>query len=67
MTIYQEEGFDSRRAYLVDLADSFGVNKAMVFSLANLLGKIEDFDGLITSLKDIEAGDGGFHGGWDGD
>jgi len=66
-TIYQEHGHDTRKAYLVSLADDFAIDEDTVFSLASLLGKEEDFDGLVTSLEDIDAGDGGWHGGWDGD
>ena len=65
--IYQEHGYDNRKEYLNSLAEDFGVDEVTVYSLASMLGKIEDFDGLVTSLEDIEAGDGGWHGGWDGD
>ena len=65
--IYQEHGYENRKEYLNSLAEDFGVDEGMVYSLASVLGKIEDFDGLVTSLEDIEAGDGGWHGGWDGD
>ena len=29
-----------------------GIDKYIVFSLADLLGSIEDFDGLVSSLED---------------
>ena len=66
-TIYEDHGFTGRKAYLVSLADDFAIDEDTVFSLASVLGKEEDFDGLVTSLEDIDAGDGGWHGGWDGD
>ncbi len=66
-TIYEEFGYTGRKDYLVNLAEEFGLDEDTVFTLASVLGKDEDFDGLVTSLEDIEAGDGGWHGGWDGD
>ena len=65
--IYQDHGYNNRKDYLNSLAEDFGLDTDVVYSLASVLGKIEDFDGLVTSLEDIEAGDGGWHGGWDGD
>ncbi len=52
MSIYQEHGFENRRAYLEDLADTTGVDFRTVEILADLLGPDEDFDGLVTSLED---------------
>ena len=54
--IYQEHGFENRKEYLKDLADQFGVSVQTVFDLASILGKSEDFDGLVTSLEDVESG-----------
>jgi len=54
MTIYQENGFENRKAYLIDLAESFGVDTHTVFTLASILGSSEDFDGLVTALEDLE-------------
>ena len=56
MTIYQREGYDNRRAYLEALADDTGVDLHTVFTLAELLGPAEDFDGLVTSLEDYAEG-----------
>ena len=47
--VYQQNGFTSRQDYLNNLADEYG---DVVFDLADLLGEIEDFDGLVTSLED---------------
>jgi len=55
MTIYQEHGFNTRREYLESLADDFGLSKSEVFAIASLLGKSEDFDGLICTLEDRAA------------
>ena len=54
--IYQEHGFENRKEYLEDLADQFGVSVQTVFDLASILGRSEDFDGLVTSLEDVESG-----------
>lgn len=51
--VYVEEGFDSREEYLLSLADDFGVDEMTVFTLADMLGPNEDFDGLVTELEDI--------------
>jgi hypothetical protein len=55
MTIYQEHGFNTRREYLESLVDDFGLSKSEVFAIASLLGKSEDFDGLICALEDRAA------------
>jgi hypothetical protein len=56
MSIYQENGFESRREYLLDLADNMGMDASIVFALADMLGSNEDFDGLVTSLEDYAMG-----------
>ena len=45
-------GYESRRAYLDSLADDYGIDRATVYMIADLLGPSEDFDGLVTSLED---------------
>lgn len=52
LTIYQEQGFDNRRDYLDHLSEELEVDKDIVYELASVLGKSEDFDGLVTSLQD---------------
>jgi hypothetical protein len=54
MSIYQENGFSNRKEYLIDLADTLGIDTNTVFMLADLLGSNEDFDGLVTSLEDYQ-------------
>jgi len=54
MSIYTDEGYESRRDYLTSLADDFGVDVDTVFAIAEMLGSSEDFDGLITSLEDYQ-------------
>lgn len=51
-TVYEENGFKNRKEYLIDLADTYGVDKKQVFMLASMLGESEDFDGLVTSIQD---------------
>jgi hypothetical protein len=52
MTIYEQNGFANRRAYLEDLAQNY--SRSAVFTLASVLGPNEDFDGLVTHLEDME-------------
>ena len=52
MSQYTDEGYSSRRAYLDDLADDLGIDRATVYTMAQLLGPSEDFDGLVTMLED---------------
>jgi len=52
MSVYEENGYKSRRDYLEQLAEDFGVPANVVFTLANMLGKDEDFDGLVSSVDD---------------
>ena len=54
MSIYEKNGYSDRRAYLVDLADQYGVDYETVSTLANVLGEDEDFDGLINELEDAQ-------------
>lgn len=54
MSIYQENGFENRKEYLIDLADTYGIDVQTVFTLASILGSNEDFDGLVTALEDLE-------------
>ena len=54
MSIYTDEGYESRRDYLISLADDFGMDEETVFAIAGMMGSSEDFDGLITSLEDYQ-------------
>jgi hypothetical protein len=55
MSIYTDEGYESRRDYLTSLADDFGVDVDTVFAIAGMMGSSEDFDGLICALEDFAA------------
>ena len=52
MSIYTENGYENRRDYLLCLADDYGVDIATVTAIASILGPSEDFDGLVTALRD---------------
>ncbi len=54
--VYQENGFDSRKDYLINLSEETGVELQTVLMMADLLGPSEDFDGLVTSLEDHAEG-----------
>lgn len=52
MNIYEENGFKGRIDYLNGLAEEFGIDKEVVYANASILGRNEDFDGLVNSLED---------------
>ena len=52
MSIYNDNGFYSRKEYLKALALEHDVPAPSVFAIADVLGEDEDFDGLITALED---------------
>ena len=51
--VYRQKGYKDRYEYLDSLAEEYGVSKMVVYSLADLLGPSEDFDGLINALEDM--------------
>lgn len=53
MSIYQEQGYKSREDYLNSLVDEYDCDYNVVYSLADMLGEIEDFDGLVIALEDM--------------
>ena len=52
--IYQKKGY-KKGDYLECLAADYCVPLDTVYALASALGKNEDFDGLISSLEDMEG------------
>jgi len=42
----------TRKEYLIGVAEDFGINRADVFAIADLLGESEDYDGLLSMLAD---------------
>ncbi len=53
MSIYEENGYLNRNQYLQELSEEYGVDIDSVVALATVLGKEEDFDGLVSALEDI--------------
>ncbi len=51
-SIYQENGYADRAAYLKSLARENHVPLSVVKMAADLLGPNEDFDGLVSELED---------------
>ena len=52
--IYQQNGYVDRNDYIICLAEDYRVSIDDVYSLAEMLGENEDFDGLICTLEDAE-------------
>ena len=52
--IYQENGYADRDDYLNCLSEDYGVPIESIYSLAEMLGGNEDFDGLVSALEDAE-------------
>ena len=52
--IYQQNGYTDRDDYLNCLSEDYGVSIESVYSLAEMLGENEDFDGLVSALEDAE-------------
>ena len=52
--IYQENGYKNRKDYLKCLSENYGIDLDVVYTLANILGEQEDFDGLVAELSDLE-------------
>lgn len=51
--IYKQKGYKDRADYLDSLTDEYGVSKMLVYSLADVLGPSEDFDGLVSMIEDV--------------
>lgn len=55
MTIYTDNGYKDRADYLQHQAEDYGIPLDTVYAVADLLGPLGDFDGLITALEDAES------------
>jgi len=53
--VYTENGYKDRDEYIELLAQEYGVDSNVVWSLADTLGESEDFDGLLSALEDAES------------
>ena len=49
--IYQQNEYTDREDYLTCLSEDYSVSIEDVYSLAEILGENEDFDGLVVLLK----------------
>ena len=56
MSVYEENGFTSRKEYLESLAEDYDMDYEDVEMLSATLGETEDFDGLVTALEDYCEG-----------
>jgi hypothetical protein len=45
----------TRKEYLIGLSEDYGIARADVFMLADVLGESEDYDGLLSMLADYEG------------
>ena len=54
INIYQQKGYKNRGDYLKYLAETYEVSLKTVLTIASMLGKNEDFDGLVSALEDLE-------------
>ncbi len=57
MEVLRENGYNSLKEYLQDLADEYDVPYSVVVSLYQLLGESELFDGLVSAVQDAERMD----------
>lgn len=49
---YIEQGYENRADYLSSMSEDYSVPIDVVYAVAELLGRNEDFDGLISALED---------------
>ena len=52
--IYKINGFANRTEYLQNLSCEYDVQLSVVKMIADMLGRNEDFDGLVTALQDYQ-------------
>ena len=58
MSIYTDNGYESRKDYLNCIAEEYDVPKDIVYMTAGMLGPDEDFDGLISTIQDYQFFEG---------
>jgi len=51
--VYVQNGHKDRTDYLSNLAEEYDVDIDYVYEISFLLGPDEDFDGLVSALKDL--------------
>lgn len=55
MNTYQKNGYKDRKDYLEQLALDNNLDPYFVYSLADMLGENEDFDGLVSACEDAQG------------
>jgi len=60
MSIYKANGYENRLDYLQGLAEDNGVPLDVVISISDLFGPNEDFDGLVSAVRDYADGQSTF-------
>jgi hypothetical protein len=50
----EDYGFDTLEDYLQDLSEQYGVPEDVIYSLYDVLGEFELFDGLVSAIQDAE-------------
>ena len=51
MNLYKDNGYKSRTEYLKSLAEEFNISVSEVKMISELIGKEEDFDGLVSEIQ----------------
>lgn len=51
MNPYKDNGYKSRTEYLKSLAEEFNISLPEVKMISKLIGKEEDFDGLVSEIQ----------------
>jgi hypothetical protein len=51
---YTEKGYKNRIDYFNSLSERFNIDITAVYSLSDVMGIDEDFDGLVSSLDDYQ-------------
>lgn len=51
MNLYKDNGYKSRTEYLKSLAEEFNISLSEVKMISELIGKEEDFDGLVSEIQ----------------
>lgn len=51
--ILKEQGYNSLDEYLANLSEDYDINLEIVYTMADLLGETELFDGLVSMIGDM--------------
>jgi hypothetical protein len=53
--VYQRNGYKDRKDYLQCMSEQYNVPIEVVYTVADMMGDSEAFDGLISALEDAEV------------